>query len=95
MLSERDLGVADAWIREHVLDRRDHDFDDVVEEGHTVKYLFRRRRDRASVVFVVTVKHGQLFSIKKEVYHEEAQGDRSDEEQWLIEGGQQRRGRSR
>ena len=92
MLSERDLAVADAWIREHVLDRRDHDFDDVEEQGSTVKYFFHRRRDRASVVFVVTVKQGQLFSIKKEVYHEEAQGDRPDEEQWLVEGGHQRSG---
>ena len=92
MLSERDLGVADAWIREHVLDTRDHDFDDVEQQERTVEYLFHRRRDRASVVFAVTVKQGQLFSIKKEVYREEAQGDRPDEEQWLIEGGQQRRG---
>ena len=92
MLSERDLGIADAWIREHVLDTRDHDFDDVEQQERTVEYLFHRRRDRASVVFLVTVKQGQLFSIKKEVYREEAQGDRPDEEQWLIEGGQQRRG---
>ena len=33
MLSERDLEIADAWIRESVLDKWDHDFDDVEKEG--------------------------------------------------------------
>ena len=94
MLSERDLEVADAWIRKHVVDTGDYDFDDVVEEGHTVKYWFHRC-DRASVVFVVTVKRRQLFSIKKEVYREETQGDRPDEVEWVVEGGQERRRRSR
>ena len=71
MLNERDLEIADQWIRRHVLDKGDHDFDDVEEEAKTVKHFFHRHADRASVVYLVTVKHGMLYSIKKEVYHEE------------------------
>jgi len=86
MLNERDLEIADQWIRDNVLDNEDHDFDDCEEEGDTVKYFFHRHADHASVVYLVTVKRGQLFSIKKEVYHEEGQGDRPDEEEWIVEG---------
>jgi hypothetical protein len=71
MLNERDLEVADEWIQEHVLEDGVHDFDDAKEEGNTVKYFFNRIADRASVVYLVTVKDGKLVSIKKEVYHED------------------------
>ena len=54
MLSESDLEIADQWIRDNVLDKEDHDFDDVEEEGLSVKYFFHRRRDRASVVYLVS-----------------------------------------
>ena len=74
MLDERDLEVADRWIRDHVLDNRDHDFDDCEEEGDVVKYFFTRHRDRAWIVFLLRVEDGKLISIKREVYHYEAEG---------------------
>ena len=86
MLNDSDLEIADQWIRENVLDNEDHDFDDCEEDGSTVKYFFHRHADHASVVYLVTVKRGQLHSIKKEAYHEEGQGDRPDEEEWILEG---------
>ena len=90
MLSESDLEIADQWIRDNVLDKGDHYFDDVEEIGDTLKYFFSRHADRAWIVYMVTVKRGQLFSIKKEVYHEETEGDKPDEEEWLVEGGEER-----
>jgi hypothetical protein len=93
MLNERDLEIADSWIRANVLDKGDHDFDDVEEDGDTLKYLFTRHPDRAWVVYMVAVKRGKLYSIKKEVYHEESQGDKPDEEEWIVrpEGGKRQR----
>ena len=40
--------------------------------------------DHASVVYLVTVRRGKLYSIKKEAYHEEGQGDKPDEEEWIL-----------
>lgn len=84
MLNERDLEVADEWIQEHVLEDGVHDFDDAEEEGNTVKYFFNRIADRASVVYLVTVNNGKLVSIKKEVYHEDGEGTRADEAEWIV-----------
>ena len=74
MLDERDLEVADRWIRDNVLDRENHDFDDCEEDGQVVKYFFTRHRDGASVVFLLRVEDGKLVSINREVYHDEAEG---------------------
>ena len=84
MLNERDLEIADEWIQEHVLEDGVHDFDDAEEEGNTVKYFFNRIADRASVVYLVMVKDGKLVSIKKEVYHEDGEGTRADEAEWIV-----------
>ena len=86
MLNESDLEIADQWIRDNVFDNEDHDFDDCEEDGDAVKYFFHRHADRASLVYLVAVRRGNLFSIKKEVYHEEGQGDEPDEEEWILEG---------
>ena len=86
MLNESDLEIADQWIRDNVLENEDHNFDDCEEDGDTVKYFFHRHEDRASVVYLVTVKRGQLYSIKKEAYHEEGQGDKPDEGKWTFKG---------
>ena len=91
MLSESDLEIADQWIRDNVLDNEDHEFDDAEEDGSTVKYFFHRVADHASVVYLVTVRQGTLFSIKKEVYHEEGQGDTPDEEEWIFKGKERKR----
>ena len=84
MLNERDLEVADEWIQEHVLEDGVHDFDDAEEDGNTVKYFFNRIADRASVVYLVTVKEAKLVSIKKEVYHEDGEGTHADEAEWIV-----------
>ncbi len=84
MLNERDLEVADEWIQEHVLEDGVHDFDDAEEDGNTVKYFFNRIADHASVGYLVTVKDGKLFSIKKEVYHEDGKGTHADEAEWVV-----------
>ena len=84
MLNERDLEIADQWIRENVLNREEHDFDNLEEDGDTVKYFFARVRDRACVVCLVTVKNGRLYSIKKEAYYEQSEGDKPDEEEWIV-----------
>ena len=86
MLSEKDVEIADQWVERYVLEHGRYDFDDVDEEGDTLRYFFRRHSDCAGVVFVVTVREGKLFSIKKEVYLEDSEGDGADEEEWILKG---------
>ena len=83
-MNDKDLEIADDWMREHMPDPDDFSFEDAEGEGNTEKYFFLRYRDSATIVYLVTVEEGQLISVKKEVYYAEGSQEGPDEEEWIV-----------
>ena len=58
-MDERDRAVADDWMRDHLPDPEQLEWQDNEEEGDTRSYFFLRYGDSATVVYKVAVKTGK------------------------------------
>lgn len=68
-MRNKDIETADRWIRKNVLDKReDETFEDVEESDNTMKYVFGS--DEGIVVYLITVLRGSITSITREVHNE-------------------------